>query len=810
MAVGAVSFGTSRNLYVLRTDAQGFKLWDYVHSSSQSETALDIVLAKDGGYFITGIIDTFGFTAKCFALKLDANGSLQWYKTYRNFFIGALVKSVETPDNNFLIIRQPPSGMPSILVLNAQGDSINNVTYSDAQPGQRIYRDIILNADSSYSITGAKSVNGINRLWLLRLDERLDTIWSRVYGDSIPGTSNQGRSVIQTADKGFAIAGRWGVYNGVLVKTDSLGNIRNTSVTGSIVNDLNGNCAQDTGEDAMRNKTVKLTSSTGNHYYGYTNNQGKYKITAYELGPAVITWQSPGPYWQRTACQPLDTTVNLLFYDTTTVDLFAQPTINCPRLNVSVSNFRLRRCFADNQFTVSYCNLGTVTADNAYVEVTFDQFLEVSQSTLPWTSVSGETYTFDLGNIAVGACGSFVVTATVNCDSTVIGQAHCVEAHIYPDSICEPVEPTWDFSSLTLVSQCQESDSIKFTITNVGTGNMSSPSSYTLIENTTIVAQTTFQLNAGESIEILLPGNGSTYTLTVPQSMGHPGSSAPLRALEGCGKDDNGDFSIGFLMNFPQDDENEFIDILCKPNRGAYDPNAKITEPLGVGADGFINATQQLEYTIQFQNTGTDTAYTVVLKDTLPQYLDITSLLLTGATHNYTFEIIDSNVLVWTFDNILLPDSNVNEPLSHGLVSFTINQKDNNTPGTIILNRAGIYFDFNEPIITNYTINTVVEDYKTELETSVSIEELSGKLDALKLYPNPNTGQFYIELLQPVEGELSIAIFDLAGKQVAQNAFAGQGPHLVDVQTLETGMYFYTLMQGNETIGNGKLVVEQR
>ncbi len=809
IAVGSARSSSNRKLYVLRIDAQGFKVWDFAIGGPNSMKATDVVLTHDNNYMVTGIIDTIGFQSTAFALKLDTSGNNLWYKTYKGFAFGTTVKAVESPDNNFIIMNRHVGGSPGLLVLNAQGDSINHVIYSDTMTGQRIFRDIVLNADSSYSLTGFKNINGKNHLWLLTLDQQLDTVWSKVYRDSSNAASSyQGRGIIQTSDKGFAIVGTWG-GNGVLLKTDSLGNIKTSLLLGNVVFDGNANCNRDAGETLMPNNLIQVTTANGNVFYGHSNFQGKYQINTSMNGPADVSLIGRNSYWQSASCQSINIPITLQHFDTVVLDLYAEPAILCPKLEVNIFNSVLRRCFSTNAIYVNYCNQGTVTANNAYVEITFDQFLEVTQSSLPWTSVSGETYTFNLGNVAAGACGSFFVNVTVNCDSTVLGQAHCVEAHIYPDSICEPIEPSWDLSSLTLVSQCLESDSVRFTITNVGTGNMSSPSSYTIVENTTIILQVPFQLNAGETLEILLPGNGSTYTLTVPQSTGHPGLSAPLSAVEGCGRDNQNNFSIGFLTQFPQDDENDFIDIFCTQNQGAYDPNQKTAEPQGIGSAGFINATRLLDYTIQFQNTGTDTAFTVILVDTLPPSLDITTLGLTGASHEYTFQIIDSNILEWTFANILLPDSNVNEPLSHGFASFKINQKPGNSPGTQIRNRAGIYFDYNEPVITNYTINTIVDDYKTELETSVSIKELNNKANALKLYPNPNTGQFYIELLEPTDSELSIAIFDLAGKQVSQNTFVGNGPHLVDVENLGAGMYFYTLTQGAESIGNGKLLVDK-
>ncbi len=141
---------------------------------------------------------------------------------------------------------------------------------------------------------------------------------------------------------------------------------------------------------------------------------------------------------------------------------------------------------------------------------------------------------------------------------------------------------------------------------------------------------------------------------------------------------------------------------------GSYDPNDKAVFPKGVGASGLISPTnQQLDYTIRFQNTGTYLAETVVIVDTLDQDLDIPSFELVGASHNVTWELSGPGIIKFTFANIYLPDSLSNEPGSHGLVSYKINQKPNLTGGTEIKNTAYIYFDYNLPIVTNTTLNTI-------------------------------------------------------------------------------------------------------
>lgn len=141
---------------------------------------------------------------------------------------------------------------------------------------------------------------------------------------------------------------------------------------------------------------------------------------------------------------------------------------------------------------------------------------------------------------------------------------------------------------------------------------------------------------------------------------------------------------------------------------GSYDPNDKTEIHGGSISPQQIAQGNALQYLMRFQNTGTDTAFKVVIRDTLSSLLDVSSLEMVSASHNYYLNIEDGNKLVWTFENILLPDSNRNEIASHGFVAFRIKPLSSVVEGDVINNKSAIYFDYNLPIITN-TVSTKVK-----------------------------------------------------------------------------------------------------
>ncbi|MEZ4759729.1 MAG: FG-GAP-like repeat-containing protein [Flavobacteriales bacterium] len=143
----------------------------------------------------------------------------------------------------------------------------------------------------------------------------------------------------------------------------------------------------------------------------------------------------------------------------------------------------------------------------------------------------------------------------------------------------------------------------------------------------------------------------------------------------------------------------------------AFDPNDKLVTPQGYGSAGAVPVdVSWLDYTIRFQNTGNDTAFTVTLLDTLDMDLDPVTMEVLAASHALTQIQVDTDrVALFRFQRILLPDSGTNEAASHGFVRYRIKPVAGSPHGTEITNSAGIVFDWNEAIITNTVLNTLVD-----------------------------------------------------------------------------------------------------
>lgn len=140
---------------------------------------------------------------------------------------------------------------------------------------------------------------------------------------------------------------------------------------------------------------------------------------------------------------------------------------------------------------------------------------------------------------------------------------------------------------------------------------------------------------------------------------------------------------------------------------GSYDPNDKMENFDWEIYLEQLNNFRGITYIIRFQNTGTDTAFDIIVRDTLTAKLDPASLEIVGVSHPYTFTIKDNKYLTWTFSDVKLVDSNANEPLSHGYISYRIKSKVPLVLNDTVANSASIYFDYNPPVRTNTQLTIV-------------------------------------------------------------------------------------------------------
>lgn len=444
-----------------------------------------------------------------------------------------------------------------------------------------------------------------------------------------------------------------------------------------------------------------------------------------------------------------------------------------------VSNFSNlnRKCFSNTRF-ISYSNQGNLPLNNAYMKLTYDlnEILPIDFS-VPYIQ-SGNDFIVQIGNLEPFQFGSFTITDSLRCENG-IGSSVSVTAEILPNSPCLPPESTWDQSDLLVFSSC-DNNTISFEVVNAGIGNMSSSTEAIVYENTTPVLNTTIQLLAGQQTVINVPALADkTYTLIVNETLGHPFNQTAWASAE-CY---SGEVFFGippFLM--PQDQQPN-IDQDIKLVVGAYNPNDKQAVPYGLGIEKAILKTDELEYTIRFQNTGNDTVFKVVVIDQLSEFLDPSTFQMIGASHPYNF-VLRNNVLTVKFQNIQLPDSSNNPAGSQGFFIFKIKLAEIPFSNYFVDNKAYIYFDFNLPVHTNICRRQV------QPQLALSNGDFKDIQNEIKFYPNP------VRDILSIQNDNSFPSFyeinDIQGRLIEQGTLTS-GENKLNLEHLKQGMYLITV-----------------
>lgn len=229
----------------------------------------------------------------------------------------------------------------------------------------------------------------------------------------------------------------------------------------------------------------------------------------------------------------------------------------------------------------------------------------------------------------------------------------------------------------------------------------------------------------------------------------------------------------------------------------AYDPNDKEVYPFGNGPEKYTLMSEKLRYTIHFQNTGNDTAFNIAIRDTLSPDIDLNSFRVLASSHNLNTGIKTDGSVLFSFDNILLPDSGRSQLLSQGFLTYTVKPKLGLPNNTRVENTAYIFFDHNPAIQTNTTLNTLVYNMPVSIhEANVSIE------NNLIVYPNPSDGQ--VSIILPQENKTFILqIFNSQGQIIYSSCTSLKE---VSVNMHTPGIYLVKVSCGKEVISS-KLMV---
>jgi hypothetical protein len=215
--------------------------WNKTYGGTGLDEAQALVQTSDGGYALAGYTDSFGAgNNDAWLVKTDSTGNMQWNKTYGGTGFDYVNALVQTSDGGYALAGETWSfgaGFYDSWLIKTDAESGLAWTDSSANMPRwsRTYggtdndepRSIIQTSDGGYALAGFTFPGASNAdFWLVKTDASGNALWNKTYGGTGDDTAY---SVVQTGDGGYALAGYTysfgaGGNDFWLVKTDASGN----------------------------------------------------------------------------------------------------------------------------------------------------------------------------------------------------------------------------------------------------------------------------------------------------------------------------------------------------------------------------------------------------------------------------------------------------------------------------------------------------------------------------------------------------------------------------------------------------------
>ena len=149
------SFGTGySDAFLVKTDANGNIVWAKTYMGTYSDYAYSVQQTSDGGYIVAGHTNSFGAGYDAFLVKTDANGNIQWAKTYGRtgwdeaysvqqtsdggYILAGFTYSFDADDDIFLIKTDANGNIGSCSIVQNASPTVNTVSPTVTTPSPSV------------------------------------------------------------------------------------------------------------------------------------------------------------------------------------------------------------------------------------------------------------------------------------------------------------------------------------------------------------------------------------------------------------------------------------------------------------------------------------------------------------------------------------------------------------------------------------------------------------------------------------------------------------------------------------------------
>ena len=520
-------------------------------------------------------------------------------------------------------------------------------------------------------------------------------------------------------------------------------------IVGRIVNDTNTNCTTDAGETNLKFRR-KLALDTTNTSYIFTNNDGTFEACLDSGNQIVSLFPSP---WFEDKCTK--DTVYIQKDSTFDVDFYSK-----------IKNGVAGYVFSD---------AGTCTKDSTSLPINGIRVVASPGNYTATTDVNG-FYLFDIpkGNytIKVQPDSNYYqnkCTKTYSANYSGSGTLF-TDTILIHKKIIQDLKVSIGFNSGNRVRRGNNTNCV-LVLTNSGEGTIDS--AVIIVQSDTNIVDTNASHSRWQSL-----GNGK-YSIKVYNLLQGKTYYYGLRFKTSQSK-----YTTGTIVRVTAETESNYTwDKYSSNNRDSayvkivapYDPNIKTATPDSI----FTTTDRTLVYNVQFQNEGSASAIDVVVRDTLPENLDLSTLEFHHASHDYRY-VLEGRRLWIVFEDINLPAKKDDPTASIGSVTFSIALKDTIFEEVMVKNRAGIYFDLEDVVLTNYQTN----HFKSPIEFLDTNAQVFCREDTLRLpfktHFTPEANNKFIVEITDSSGDFKTfaTLGEVVSAQTEDSLIVALPPHL--------------------------------
>ena len=201
----------SVNGWIFKTDLTGAIQWSRVIGDTNMDVCFDICQTGDNGYIATGFTESEDTVSqfRLWLIRLDSAGEIKWKRSYDGLSdsssrFGYAV--AQAADNGFIVAGFCGNEVSDVFIIrmDSTGAELWEKKYGKELIDEA--NSIIALPDGGFLVAGKTTLaaDSTTDIWILRLDSRGDTLWTRTYGGV---WNDNAERMTPTSDGCYLIAG---------------------------------------------------------------------------------------------------------------------------------------------------------------------------------------------------------------------------------------------------------------------------------------------------------------------------------------------------------------------------------------------------------------------------------------------------------------------------------------------------------------------------------------------------------------------------------------------------------------------------